>query len=189
MNEAVLLLVLLNFGFIGALPRVFFRQGNLNPMWWLTTAPFFLCIVVLVASYFEAVPAMTEGLLYRSPYLELAAVAVAGGSIALIAFTLGTHRTRISLWHQRDNQPERLVTYGAYGLVRHPFYASFLLALLGAVLLWPHTGTILALVYGIAALNFTAAREERQLLSSPMGAEYRAYMRRAGRFLPKVRST
>jgi protein-S-isoprenylcysteine O-methyltransferase Ste14 len=36
-------------------------------------------------------------------------------------------------------------------------------------------------------LNYTAAREERRLLASAFGEQYRAYVFRSGRFLPSFR--
>jgi protein-S-isoprenylcysteine O-methyltransferase Ste14 len=40
------------------------------------------------------------------------------------------------------------------------------------------------LLAGVVQLGRTARREERRLLASDFGAEYRAYMQRTGRFLP-----
>jgi protein-S-isoprenylcysteine O-methyltransferase Ste14 len=110
-------------------------------------------------------------------------------SIALIAFTLGTHRTRIALWHQRNDAPESIVTYGAYRWIRHPFYSAFLLGLLGALLFCPQWGTLVAFLYGFFILNHTAAREEERLGGSNFGTEYQAYMQRTGRFLPRRRGS
>jgi protein-S-isoprenylcysteine O-methyltransferase Ste14 len=45
------------------------------------------------------------------------------------------------------------------------------------------------MVYGLLALNFTAAREERRLRASEFGQEYLAYMQRTGRFWPKLAGT
>ncbi|HEY2981604.1 MAG TPA: hypothetical protein VGJ22_10515, partial [Anaerolineales bacterium] len=71
----------------------------------------------------------------------------------------------------------------------HPFYTAFLLALLAALLLCPSLGTLATMVYGLLALNFTAAREERRLRASEFGQEYLAYMQRTGRFWPKLAGT
>ena len=83
-------------------------------------------------------------------------------SIALIAFTLGTHRHRLALWHQTNDAPEHLVTYGAIRRLRHPFYTAFLLALLAALLACPHVGTAATLWPGY--YNYTAAQEEQRLV-------------------------
>ena len=181
MNEAAFLALLLNFVIIGALPRVFFRQGGrFNLMWWLTAAPFILCSMFVALTFSEVM----DHRFFESTSLEVASVAFAVTSIALIAFTLGTHRVPVSLWHQKENLPEHLVTYSAYSRIRHPFYASFIVALLGAFLYSPQPEILALLVYGFLFLNFTAAREEKQLVASQHGAEYRGYTLRTGRFWP-----
>ena len=189
MNASVLLLSLLNFVFIGLLPIVFFRRdGHLKPLWWLTAVPFFVGPLFLLASYAGLISPLTG---YGTPagaLLSALAVPLHAGSISLIAFTLGTHRRRIALWHQDNDAPESIVTYGAYARVRHPFYAAFLLALLGALIFCPQWGTLLTFVYGYSILNLTAAQEERRLRASEFGREYEAYMRRTGRFVPRWRS-
>ena len=186
MNKAVFLLYLLNFMWIGALPIVFFKKdGRLNLLWWLTAAPFFLCTLFLVASLGGYIPPITGYGNSWSGALGLISVPFGVASIALISFTLGTHRVPISLWHQDNDAPQHIVTYGAYRRIRHPFYAAFLLALWGAFVFCPHLGTLFTFVYGFIILNFTAAREERRLKASPFGAEYQAYLCRTGRFWPR----
>jgi len=188
MTPAVVLLHLLNFVFVGLLPLVFFTPGRYSWRWWLTGGPFFVDALLLLAGFFGVIaPGVPTG--RGRAGLEALSVTLAAGSIALIAFTLGTHRIPIALWHQADDAPRHIVTWGAYGRVRHPFYASFLLALLGAAIVCPHPATAAVLLYGAVALNLTAAREEKRLLQSEFGAEYEAYMRRAGRFIPRFRTS
>jgi len=188
-STSVALLLLLDFAYIGALPRIFFRRdGRLGPMWWATAAPFFLCAAWLLAELAGiAGPAAGHGTGSRVVAEALATV-LGAASIALISFTLGTHRVPLALWHQDNDRPASLVTHGAYGYIRHPFYAAFLLALLGALVAFPHPVTLLTFAFGAAMLNATAAREERRLQASPeFGAAYAAYLRRTGRFLPRWR--
>ena len=184
MNAAVLVLLLLTFGVIGLLPRVFFRRdGRLGVRWWLTALPFFACPVLLVVAYL----AHADPLVPRTwrAALDVASVPLAAGSIALVFLTLGTHRVPLALWHQDDDAPAHLVTYGPYRRIRHPFYTSFLLAFAAAVAYFPHWGTLLGLAYAVVALNLTAGREERRLAASEFGEEYRRYLDRTGRFLPR----
>lgn len=189
MKSPALLLVFLNLLYIGLLPRIFFRKdGHFNARWWVTAAPFLVCAGYLVmdALGMTGIPAATDASL--GALLELVAMASSTASIALISFTLGTHRAPLSLWHQENDMPSSIVTYGAYRRIRHPFYAAFLLALLAASLLSPHVATLGALVCGFIALNATAAREERRLLDSPFGKAYADYMRMTGRFWPAWRT-
>jgi protein-S-isoprenylcysteine O-methyltransferase Ste14 len=184
MPTPLILLILLNFALIGLLPKVFFRRDSvLNVRWWATAIPFWIVPVFLVA-------APATGLAGWAPPgwdepLNLAAVVLSACSVALTSFTVGTHRIPISLWHQNDDSPRYLVTHGAYRWIRHPFYASFLLAFLAAFVTLPHWVTLVALVYAFVALNLTAAGEEQRLSRSDFGPEYRLYIQRTGRFLPR----
>lgn len=183
MNLPVLVLALGNLLLIGALPRIFFRRGTLNLHWWLTASPFFAAGALLLAGAGGAVsPALPPSVLRES-----LAVVLCAASVALVAFTLGTHRDPLSLWHQEDDAPRRLVTWGAYARVWHPFYSAFLLALLGCAAALPHPGTAALFLFACVQLGRTAAREERRLAASPLGGEYREYLRRTGRFLPRLR--
>ncbi|MCI0414734.1 isoprenylcysteine carboxylmethyltransferase family protein [bacterium] len=180
MSPALFLLYLLNLAFIGLLPRIFFKRGKFHWLWWLTAAPFLGCAIVLTAcfaGYLTPWPLLPDWL--NDCFAVLASVF----SMSLISYTLGTHRSRLALWHQRD-EPESIVTYGAYRYIRHPFYTAFLLALLGAVLLAPHPGTLFTFLYGFLILNYTASREEKFLSESTFGEQYREYRKRTGRFLP-----
>jgi protein-S-isoprenylcysteine O-methyltransferase Ste14 len=183
MNIPVLFFVLGDFAMIGVLPRVFFKRGSFNSGWWLTAAPFFCCPVFLVAA---ALAGWHSWAGTGDPEITLATAGLmfAGCSIALIFLTIGTHRVPLALWHQEDDAPASIVTYGAYARIRHPFYAAFLLAFLAAFTMFPHVGTALPFVYAAMQLNATAAREERRLAQSEFGAAYREYLTRTGRFFP-----
>jgi protein-S-isoprenylcysteine O-methyltransferase Ste14 len=79
----------------------------------------------------------------------------------------------------------RLVQDGPLGIVRHPYYVSYVLILVGLSLaltmLWP---LLLALCV-VAGMGPTADAEEAQL-AALFGEEYRQYQRRVGRFFPKL---
>jgi protein-S-isoprenylcysteine O-methyltransferase Ste14 len=181
-NSAVLLLLLLDFVLITATPRLFFRAGVLNLRWWLTALPIGLCPLFIVACLIAKVgPTVPAGWLTAT---GLVAVVLFTASVAMVALTIGTHRVPIALWHQPDDDPQHIVTWGAYQKVRHPFYLAYLLAFGGALLAFPHWGTLAAFVYTAAMLNSLAAKEEGKLSRSEFGDEYRDYITRTGRFLP-----
>ena len=182
MNEATLLLYLLNLAIIGVLPFIFFKQGRFNLMWCLTGAPYVICAVFLVIDYRAGTTTSW------SPISAVAAVPFSVASIALIFLTMGTHRVALALWHQSNDAPHHIVKTGPYSRIRHPFYASFLLALFGAIVFSPGIGTIATFVYAFLILNFTAGKEEKRLASSEFGSEYQKYMRQTGRFFPKLQS-
>lgn len=182
MNDATLVLYLINLAVIGALPLIFFKRGRFNLMWCLTSAPYLACAGFLIASYLTGRP--TPG----GEIADVVAVPFSVGSIGLIFLTLGTHRVSLALWHQSNDSPEHIVTDGPYRRIRHPFYASFLLTLIGAFIFSPQPGTLFTFVYALLMLNFTADREEKRLMTSQFGSEYERYMQQTGRFWPKLQS-
>lgn len=187
MSRPSLLLALLDLSFVALLPWIFFRRdGKLNARWFATALPFMLGIALLAGALAGRIEPWGPADARAALAMELLSVVLCAGSIALMAFTLGTHRIPIALWHQENDAPRHIVTWGAYRRVRHPFYASFLVGLLGTLLALPHPLTALALVYSLVALNVTAAREERRLAASEHGEEYKQYMARTGRFWPRL---
>jgi protein-S-isoprenylcysteine O-methyltransferase Ste14 len=187
MDKTAIVVSLLTFVEISCLPIFLARRdGRLNLRWWLAAAPFFASLGLLVA-------ALAGGIRPETPAswttgLGIAGAVVAAMAIALLAGTWGTHRIKLSLWHQDNDAPRSIVTVGPYRLVRHPFYTGFFLAMISAVLVLPHWSTVVALAYATVALNVTAAREERRLSASEFGREYEEYMQRTGRFLPRLKA-
>lgn len=183
MDDSTLLFILLDYLLIILLPRVFFRKdGEFNLRWWSTALPMAGSPLFLVcARLFDLAPLVPdEWLRFTGP----AAVLCVFGSATLVTLTVGSHRVPVALWHQRDDAPDHLVTWGAYRHIRHPFYTAFLFAFLGAFLLFPHWVTLALGAYMAVMLNTVAAREERMLSESEFGAAYREYRTRTHRFVP-----
>ena len=79
-----------------------------------------------------------------------------------------------------------LVTRGVYSHVRHPMYSSFFLLGLAQLLLLPNWFAGAAGLIGAAILFvFRIQREEAMMLES-FGDDYRAYMARTTRIIPRV---
>lgn len=85
-----------------------------------------------------------------------------------------------------DDVPEHLVERGPYRFVRNPFYASYLLCYLAGAVGTRSWALAAAFVVLLAAFTTAARHEERKFLASPLAAEYRRYLRRAGRFTPRL---
>ncbi len=77
-----------------------------------------------------------------------------------------------------------LVTTGPYRWVRHPFYVAFALAVLANSLA---TANWFLFVIGAAAFVMLVLRTriEEACLIERFGDDYRAYMKRTGRFIPR----
>jgi len=85
----------------------------------------------------------------------------------------------------RASSKNRLVTDGAYGVVRHPQYAGIILIIFGQLVHWPTIPTLIlgpVIVWAYVAL---ARREEKQLLKL-FGAAYKDYQRRVPMFVPRL---
>lgn len=82
------------------------------------------------------------------------------------------------------SETHRLVTRGPYSRVRHPSYLSYILSFIGLFLYIPSVATTVLLI-GVPGYYRVAEIEER-LLIAHFGAEYEAYMKRAGRLHPMI---
>ena len=78
-----------------------------------------------------------------------------------------------------------LVTDGPYHLVRHPFYVTVALLMLAMTLLSAN-GWIGASGLAVMALLVVRTSKEEQMLIARFGDDYRSYMARTGRFLPRI---
>jgi len=77
-----------------------------------------------------------------------------------------------------------LVTRGPYRYVRHPFYVSVALLILSVSLL---SANLLIAGAGLTVMTLLTVRtpKEEQKLIEKFGDDYRAYMARTGRFVPR----
>jgi protein-S-isoprenylcysteine O-methyltransferase Ste14 len=80
-----------------------------------------------------------------------------------------------------------LVTTGPYRWVRHPFYSSLAVAVLANSLVAANWFFFVTGGLAFVLLLIRTRKEEEKLLER-FGDEYRAYMGRTGRFLPRLRA-
>jgi protein-S-isoprenylcysteine O-methyltransferase Ste14 len=79
-----------------------------------------------------------------------------------------------------------LVTHGPYKLIRHPMYSAFFLMGIGILLVssnWLVGGVLVA---AIAYMYFGRVHNEEKMMLDQFGDDYQAYMRRAGRLIPRA---
>ena len=80
-----------------------------------------------------------------------------------------------------------LVTHGVYQYIRHPIYAAdWLWGIAQALLLQNWIGGLAALASMLPVYLFRVPREEQMMLEH-FGEEYRLYMSRTGRVIPRLR--
>ena len=79
-----------------------------------------------------------------------------------------------------------LVTVGVYSRVRHPMYTAHVLWGASQAMLFPNViAGPLALIVMLAIMPIRITREERAMLDR-FGDDYRVYMGRTGRVLPRI---
>jgi protein-S-isoprenylcysteine O-methyltransferase Ste14 len=103
--------------------------------------------------------------------VDLSIVFLVGGLLTAVGVVICLY------WYvywQRNFKGE-LLTDGLYGVVRHPFYAGFIMFALGLTLVFPLYETRLLVVLTLAVMVVYIPREEEQLLKE-YKQEFREYM-------------
>ena len=104
-----------------------------------------------------------------------------GGALIVWAFSnLGKNLTDTVVTRRNHT----LVLSGPYRWVRHPFYVAVLLAVIGNALAAANWFLLLGGISVFLLMVIRTKTEEAKLLER-FGDQYRAYMARTGRFLPK----
>lgn len=113
-------------------------------------------------------------------WVGIALVACSGMLLVWTFHNLGKNLTDTVVTRREHS----LVTTGPYRYVRHPFYLTFALGALGVSLAIANWFTLLA---SLIPMSFLVARTriEEEKLIQRFGDEYRDYMRRVGRFVPR----
>lgn len=111
---------------------------------------------------------------------------------AVYAFALWLFRTsHRDLGHNWSitlevRERHQLVTRGVYRIVRHPMYSAFWLMAVGQALLLSNVVAGLAGLVGFGILYFLRIAEEERMMLNTFGEEYREYMKRTPRIIPRV---
>jgi protein-S-isoprenylcysteine O-methyltransferase Ste14 len=131
-----------------------------------------LCVIVM---------GLFSGLLLP---LALCGCALALCSVLLYEWTRRTVAERDFYVGLSGEVPRAVCDKGPYRYVRHPFYSSYMVAFVGVAIAFPSF-----IVSGVCLLNiglflYMAFDDERVLVSSALGADYRAYRGRTGMLVP-----
>ena len=86
-----------------------------------------------------------------------------------------------------SNHVGSIVTTGPFGLFRHPFYVSYILAWAGSTLLFNSPLLWITLIYLIAFYTLSARKEEGLILKSTQAEQYQHYQQHVGMFLPRIK--
>ncbi len=120
----------------------------------------------------------------QRPLLALGIICVAA---ALVMFRL-THKALGRYWSVslQLREEHKLITTGIYSRIRHPMYSAFWLWAIAQALLLPNWIAGFAGIVGFGTLYLLRVGHEERMMIEGFGDEYRAYMERTGRLLPKL---
>jgi len=167
------------------------RSPNLKPggvkerLLWVG---WFLVIVAWLGQPFLIRGQGSPPMIRLEPALLNPATLIAGLALVLAGYAC-THWCYVAMgdqWRIGINQKEKnpLVTRGPYRRVRHPIYLFQVVMLAGVALLLPTVLSVAVLLVHLVCVWIKATDEESYLLGIH-GEEYRAYLDRTGRLLPK----
>jgi protein-S-isoprenylcysteine O-methyltransferase Ste14 len=114
-------------------------------------------------------------------------IGVGIGAFSLVLL-VWVHRTLGEFWTATlEVKPgHKLITHGPYGRIRHPMYTASALFMFSTGLI--ATDWIILLVSALTLLVvLKRIHSEERLLIEHFGNEYRKYMKRTGRLLPRLR--
>lgn len=81
-----------------------------------------------------------------------------------------------------------LVTDGPYRFIRHPMYAAIFLIGIGVSFLSANWLVALSYMLPVICMYLVRVSDEEEMMIEQFGDEYREYMRRTGRLIPKLRA-
>ena len=163
-----------------------FRHARLAEGIWLAA----IGIAVLYPLLGLIDPAIVPGLPWTVSFFGSEAVQIVGVALALTAAALlGTAFRALGSFATVDiavRPDHEVVRAGPYRAIRHPMYTANILLTAGIALAFLATILIVPFVVVLLLAEIRARAEERLFLADPrLGAEYAAYERRTGRFLPR----
>jgi protein-S-isoprenylcysteine O-methyltransferase Ste14 len=122
------------------------------------------------------------------PPLWMSGLGVAGLvlSLALFNWAALSIRGRTFSLAGHDDLPQFVHTSGPYSYIRNPFYASYILAGISTIVMWPSVWGALVVVIAIAYYAWLARFEEGKFERSPVATEYARYKARTGRLFPRL---
>lgn len=150
----------------------------------LTLRPVGLAFMIGLIAYIVDPSTMAWSSVALPNKLRLLGVVSGGlGGLLLIwtLHTLGRNLTDTVV----TRKAHTLVTHGPYQWVRHPFYDAVALLILAVSLIAANWFQFLAGATVLGLLWIRTQKEEEMLIAR-FGRAYRVYMRRTGRFFPKL---
>ena len=112
-------------------------------------------------------------------------ISIQTSSAALFAWAIQTtYRRRLSVAYNSD-LPQFLLDSGPFGVIRHPFYASYILFWLSFIIMQPSIINVSMALVLFGFYRNAALFEEAKFAGSALASAYQDYSERTGMFLPK----
>jgi protein-S-isoprenylcysteine O-methyltransferase Ste14 len=144
-----------------------------------------LIFLAALVSYFVAPQFVAWARMPLPEWLRWAGLAIGFLNLPLLWWIEATLGKNFSTYlHLRETHT--LVTEGPYRWVRHPMYTSLFLFSLAVVLASANWLIGPPLLAGLVVIVVNRVGREEALMLERFGAQYRDYMNRTGRFLPRL---
>ncbi len=159
--------------------------GKIIRVIWYPTVGIWILTGLLVATLDPAPAPLVP--LYNIPAIQIPAVVLA---FIILLLTMRCWRKMGRDWRMGidPNEKNNLIITGPYAYVRHPIYAlQQALAVMSAIAV-PVPMMLAVAIIEIVLLTWEAIREERHL-TRVHGQTYGDYIKRTGRFIPKILRT
>ncbi len=138
---------------------------------WQAVAAAFGLYIPLGNRLFDPLPALGTIVAFAGALLILSAIATMGAS------------WEIPVSAERDSPAAGLITFGPFRFSRNPIYLGFGITIVGWMLLIPAILSLVIVIGAILNLRYQALEEEEYLIRT-YGADYEAWAREVGRFVP-----
>ena len=148
-------------------------------------ASFYIFPPILVGINFAIL--LPIGILFLRTELNLwDYISTAVGGVLTIIFVVSLVSThKFEQAHMKPDDVDKLVTDGAYSIIRHPNFAGIIYMNI-AYLFFFRTLWLIPLICVFSVLWYLEARHEERELIAKFGEAYKNYMKTTGMFLPKL---
>jgi len=141
-------------------------------------------VLLFLDRYYAVLDLLIFSFLMASSVQIVGLVVLCVGSL-FFAWAIGSSGKYLRPSTSGVHADQRLVQDGPLGVVRHPYYVSYVLILVGLGLTLATPWPLLLTVCVVIGMGPTANAEEAHL-TALFGEEYKQYQQRVGRFFPKL---
>ncbi len=155
-----------------------------TPQWWAKIG-FVIAIIVGFAAPIAAVAGLRNISVLDAKWLHLSGIVV---TVIGISLTVVAQLAMAESWRIGVDPAERtkLVTHGAFAIVRNPIFSAMLVTATGLAMMIPNAISIVGLISLVAALEAQVRLVEEPYLLTAQGDRYRTYAHNVGRFAPGI---